>query len=85
MDFTHVVLDALVQAAAVLVANRRLAEATGPLTHALVHAASRADTSRQAEELLMRCEELLPAASFEAAVAHGREALKLESYGFEEE
>jgi len=73
IDFQHVVLDALVQAAAVLVASGRLAEAVAPLTQALVHPASRTDTSRQAEELLARCEVLLPTGRFAAAATRGRE------------
>jgi DNA-binding SARP family transcriptional activator/predicted ATPase len=73
LDFQHVVLDALVQAAAILVANSRAAEAIAPLTQALVHPASHIDTTRQAEVLLVRCEELVPAASFAAAAARGRE------------
>jgi predicted ATPase/DNA-binding SARP family transcriptional activator len=71
--FQHVVLDALVQAAAVLLANGRVAEAIAPLTQALIHPASRAATTRLAEELLVRCEELAPAASFAAETARGRE------------
>lgn len=73
IDFQHVVLDALVQAAAVLLANGRLDAATAHLSQVLVHPASRADTTRQAEGLLERCEELLPADSFTAAATRGRE------------
>lgn len=73
LDFQHVVLDALVQAAGVLVANGRAAEAIAPLTLALVHPASRADTTRLAEDLLVRCEERAPD-SFAASAARGREA-----------
>lgn len=74
IDFQHVVLDALVQAAAVLTAIGRPADAVAPLTQALVNPASRADTTRQAGALLARCEALLPAADFAAAVERGREA-----------
>lgn len=73
IDFQHVMLDALVQAAVVLAANGHLARAVVPLTQALVHPASRAETTRQAEELLARCEELLPTASFAAEAVVGRE------------
>jgi tetratricopeptide (TPR) repeat protein len=73
LNFQHVVLEALVQAAAVLVASGHLAEAVAPLTQALVNPASRADTTRQAASLLTRCEELLPSADFAAAVERGRE------------
>jgi tetratricopeptide (TPR) repeat protein len=73
LDFQHVVLDALVQAAALLVASGRVAEAIAPLTQALVHPACQTDTSRLAEDLLVRCEELAPAGSFAAETARGRE------------
>jgi predicted ATPase/DNA-binding SARP family transcriptional activator len=74
LDFQHVVIAALVQAAAVLVANGRVTEAIAPLTQALIHPASHNDTTRLAEELLVRCEELTPAASFAAESARGRES-----------
>jgi hypothetical protein len=58
----------------VLAAHGRVAEAIAPLTRALVHPASRTATTRLAEELLIRCEELTPAASFAAEAARGRES-----------
>jgi predicted ATPase/DNA-binding SARP family transcriptional activator len=73
IDFKHVVLDALVQAAALLIANERVADAVAPLARAIVHPASRNETTWQAEALLGRCEELLPARVFTAEVARGRE------------
>lgn len=73
LDFQHVVLDAMVHAAAVLVANGRVAEAVPCLTLALVHPASRTDTTRLAQDLLARCETLAPAAYFAAGTARGRE------------
>lgn len=74
MDFQSVVIDAMVQAAAVLAAGGHPAEAAAPLALALVHPASRSDTTRQAEGLLASCEGLLPEASFAAAVTRGRKA-----------
>lgn len=73
LEFQHVVLDAVVQAAAVLVANGRVVEAIAPLTLILVHPASHTNTTRLAEHLLVRCEERAPAA-FAAAAARGRAA-----------
>ncbi|GAB4440526.1 MAG: hypothetical protein OHK0015_36620 [Chloroflexi bacterium OHK40] len=74
IDFQHLMLEALVQAAGVLVASSCLAEATAHLSQVLAHPGSRADTIQQAEVLLTHCEALLPTSSFTAAVARGREA-----------
>jgi tetratricopeptide (TPR) repeat protein len=73
LDFQHVVLETLVQAAAVLVAHNRGLEAIAPLTQAIIHPASHPDTTRLAETLLVRCEELTPSAGFAAEVTRGRE------------
>jgi hypothetical protein len=74
LAYQHVVLEAAVHAAAVLVATGRPELAAPPLALALIHPASRNNTTARAQELLGRCEELLPPVAFAAAVARGRDA-----------
>lgn len=72
LDYQHVVLDAVVQAAGVLTTTDDAERAPALLAQALVHPASKVDITAQAHRLLSRCEELLPADVFAAAVARGQ-------------
>lgn len=74
LSYHHVALEALAHLAERLLGAGRPSEAVAPLTLALLHPASRSATTRRAQELLGRCEALLPADSFAAAVAQGRRA-----------
>lgn len=74
LEYQHVVLDAVMHAAGVLLATGRAGQAPAPLALALVHPASRSHTTLRAQELLGGREELLPPEAFEAAVARGRGA-----------
>jgi tetratricopeptide (TPR) repeat protein len=74
LDYQHVMLQGLVYAAALLVAVGCPEHAPALLALALVHPASRNDTTALAQQLLGRCEEQLPPAPFAEAVARGRGA-----------
>ncbi len=72
LGYQHVVLDAVVQAAGLLTTTDHAERAPALLAQALVHPASRVATTEQAHRLLGRCEELLLADVFAAAVARGQ-------------
>lgn len=71
--YQHVLLDGLVDAAAILAATGDVECATSLLAQTLIHPASRTGTTARAQPLLVRCEERIAPQTFAAAVARGRE------------
>lgn len=74
LTYHHVALEILTHLAELLIRAGHHLDAVAPLTLALLHPASRSATTQRAQKLLERCEALLPAERFTAAVAQGRRA-----------
>jgi tetratricopeptide (TPR) repeat protein len=78
LAYHYMTLEIVTHLAQLMLVARRPVEAPAPLTLALLHPASRSVTTLRAQQLLARCEELLPADAFAKEVAHGYTA-KLDS------
>ncbi len=72
LSYHHVALPILTYLAELHLASGRPADAPALLILAVLHPASRSETSERAQRLLVRCQEVLPPERVAAAAEHGR-------------